>query len=49
MRASADTNWTVGAVFEKRLSPTLPFTLAISGLLNHVKGQGKFGVGLIIG
>jgi len=49
MRASCDTNWTVGAVFEKRLSPTLPFTLAISGLLNHVKAQGKFGVGLIIG
>uniref|UniRef100_A0AC34FKC2 Mitochondrial import receptor subunit TOM40 homolog n=1 Tax=Panagrolaimus sp. ES5 TaxID=591445 RepID=A0AC34FKC2_9BILA len=49
MRASCDTNWTVGAVFEKRLSPTLPFTLAISGLLNHIKGQGKFGVGLIIG
>jgi mitochondrial import receptor subunit TOM40 len=49
MRASCDTNWTVGAVFEKRLSPTLPFTLAISGLLNHVKGQGKFGVGLIVG
>jgi mitochondrial import receptor subunit TOM40 len=49
MRASCDTNWTIGAVFEKRLSPTLPFTLAISGLLNHVKGQGKFGVGLVIG
>uniref|UniRef100_A0A7E4W667 Mitochondrial import receptor subunit TOM40 homolog n=1 Tax=Panagrellus redivivus TaxID=6233 RepID=A0A7E4W667_PANRE len=49
MRASCDTNWTVGAVFEKRLSPTLPFTLAISGLLNHVKAQGKFGVGIIIG
>uniref|UniRef100_A0AC34RIN1 Mitochondrial import receptor subunit TOM40 n=1 Tax=Panagrolaimus sp. JU765 TaxID=591449 RepID=A0AC34RIN1_9BILA len=49
MRASCDTNWTVGAVFEKKLSPTLPFTLAISGLLNHVKAQGKFGVGLIIG
>uniref|UniRef100_A0A914XSH0 Mitochondrial import receptor subunit TOM40 homolog n=1 Tax=Panagrolaimus superbus TaxID=310955 RepID=A0A914XSH0_9BILA len=49
VRASCDTNWTVGAVFEKRLSPTLPFTLAISGLLNHLKGQGKFGVGLIIG
>ncbi|MFH4979725.1 hypothetical protein AB6A40_006434 [Gnathostoma spinigerum] len=49
MRASIDTNWTVGGVFEKKLSQNLPFTLAISGMLNHVKAQGKFGVGLIIG
>lgn len=49
LRASVDTNWTVGAVLEKKLSMQLPFTLAISGLLNHVKAQGKFGVGLIIG
>uniref|UniRef100_A0AC35F4Z0 Uncharacterized protein n=1 Tax=Panagrolaimus sp. PS1159 TaxID=55785 RepID=A0AC35F4Z0_9BILA len=49
MRASIDTNWTVGAVFEQRLSPSLPFTLAISGLLNHAKAAGKFGVGLSIG
>ncbi|VDK42149.1 unnamed protein product [Anisakis simplex] len=49
VRASIDTNWTVGGVFEKKISQNLPFTLAISGLLNHVKAQGKFGVGLIIG
>uniref|UniRef100_F1LAW2 Import receptor subunit TOM40 n=1 Tax=Ascaris suum TaxID=6253 RepID=F1LAW2_ASCSU len=49
MRASIDTNWTVGGVFEKKLSVNLPFTLAISGLLNHIKAQGKFGIGLIIG
>ncbi|VDM49526.1 unnamed protein product [Toxocara canis] len=49
MRASFDTNWTVGGVFEKKLGASLPFTLAISGLINHVKGQGKFGIGLIIG
>ncbi|KAK0394733.1 hypothetical protein QR680_000907 [Steinernema hermaphroditum] len=49
MRASCDTQWTVGGVFEKRLSRELPFTLALSGLLNHSKAQGKFGVGLIIG
>uniref|UniRef100_A0A0M3I4Q7 Mitochondrial import receptor subunit TOM40 homolog n=2 Tax=Ascaris TaxID=6251 RepID=A0A0M3I4Q7_ASCLU len=49
MRASIDTNWTVGGVFEKKLSQNLPFTLAISGMLNHVKAQGKFGIGLIIG
>ncbi|VDN18185.1 unnamed protein product [Gongylonema pulchrum] len=49
MRASANTDWSVGGVFEKKLSRNLPFTLAISGMLNHVKGQGKFGIGLIIG
>jgi mitochondrial import receptor subunit TOM40 len=49
LRASFDTNWTVGGVLEKKLSTQLPFSLAISGLLNHVKAQGKFGVGLIIG
>ena len=49
MRASVDTNWTVTGVFEKKLSPSLPFTLALSGMLNHVKLQGRFGIGLIIG
>ncbi|CAJ0932339.1 unnamed protein product, partial [Mesorhabditis belari] len=49
MRASVDTNWTVCGVFEKRLSQQLPFTLAISGMLNHAKSAGKFGIGLIIG
>lgn len=49
MRASVDTNWTVTGVFEKKLSPSLPFTLVLSGMLNHVKAQGKFGIGLIIG
>ena len=49
MRASVDTNWNVAGVFEKKLGQQLPFTLAISGLFNHVKSSGKFGVGLIIG
>ncbi|GMR60581.1 hypothetical protein PMAYCL1PPCAC_30776, partial [Pristionchus mayeri] len=49
MRASIDTNWTVGAVIEKRLSQFLPFTLALSGMLNHVKSAGRFGIGFIIG
>uniref|UniRef100_A0A0N5B078 Mitochondrial import receptor subunit TOM40 homolog n=1 Tax=Syphacia muris TaxID=451379 RepID=A0A0N5B078_9BILA len=49
MRASVDTNWTVIGVFEKKLNPSLPFTLALSGMLNHVKAQGRFGIGLIIG
>jgi len=47
-RGMLDTNWNVGAVLEKRLQP-LPFTLAISGHLNHVKSQHRLGVGLIIG
>ncbi|KAF7639422.1 hypothetical protein Mgra_00001094 [Meloidogyne graminicola] len=49
LRACCDTNWTVGAVLEKKLSKQFPFTLALSGMLNHVKLQGKFGIGLIIG
>lgn len=43
-----DSNWTVGAVLEKKLNP-LPFTLALSGLLNHNKGHFRLGVGIIIG
>ncbi|KAL7074264.1 hypothetical protein ACQ4LE_006817, partial [Meloidogyne hapla] len=49
LRACCDTNWTVGAVLEKKLSKQFPFTLALSGMLNHVKSQGRFGIGLIIG
>lgn len=43
-----DSNWSVGAVLEKKLNP-LPFTLALSGLMNHNKGQFRLGVGVIIG
>lgn len=43
-----DSNWTVGAVLEKKLAP-LPFTLNLSGMINHTKGQNHFGIGLIIG
>lgn len=43
-----DSNWSVGAVLEKKLSP-LPFTLAISGLLNHQKNNFRLGVGVLIG
>lgn len=50
IRASVDTNWTVGAVLERKLyGPNAPFTLAISGLINHTKAQGRFGVGLLVG
>lgn len=43
-----DSNWNVGAVLEKKLNP-LPFTLALSGLINHSKNQFRLGVGIIIG
>ncbi|XP_017768009.1 PREDICTED: mitochondrial import receptor subunit TOM40 homolog 1-like [Nicrophorus vespilloides] len=47
-KGHVDSNWTVGAVLEKKLNP-LPFTLALSGLMNHTKGQFRLGVGIIIG
>ncbi|XP_076367070.1 mitochondrial import receptor subunit TOM40 homolog 1-like [Tachypleus tridentatus] len=47
-KGSVDSNWTIGAVLEKKLQP-LPFTLALSGMLNHAKNQSRFGCGLIIG
>lgn len=47
-RGQLDTNWTVGAVLEKRLQP-LPFTLAISGQLNHTKNQHRLGIAMVIG
>ncbi|XP_026667240.1 mitochondrial import receptor subunit TOM40 homolog 1-like isoform X1 [Ceratina calcarata] len=47
-RGTVDTNWTVGAVLEKKLQP-LPFTFALSGMMNHSKQQFRLGCGLIIG
>lgn len=47
-RGSVDTTWTVGAVLEKKLQP-LPFSFALSGMLNHSKQQFRLGCGLIIG
>jgi len=47
-RGMVDSNWTVGAVLEKKLQP-LPFTFALSGMLNHPKSQFRLGCGLIIG
>ena len=47
-RGMVDSNWTVGAVLEKKLQP-LPFTFALSGMLNHPKNQFRLGCGLIIG
>lgn len=43
-----DSNWSVGAVLEKRLSP-MPFTIALSGIMNHNKNQFRVGVGLMVG
>ncbi|OQV13227.1 Mitochondrial import receptor subunit TOM40-like protein 1 [Hypsibius exemplaris] len=47
-RGSVDSNWSVGAVLERRLFP-LPASLAMSALLNHKKGASQFGIGLMIG
>lgn len=47
-RGMVDSNWTAGAVLEKRLLP-LPFTFVLSGFLNHVKPSYRFGIGLTIG
>ncbi|KAI6197201.1 Mitochondrial import receptor subunit TOM40-like protein [Aphelenchoides besseyi] len=49
LRASCDTNWTVAAVMEKKLSQQVPFSLALSGMLNHAKNEGKFGIGFVVG
>lgn len=47
-RGMADTNWNVAAVLEKKLQP-LPFSFALSGILNHSKNSFRLGCGLIIG
>ncbi|KAJ8316479.1 hypothetical protein KUTeg_006493 [Tegillarca granosa] len=49
--SQADTNWSIGATFEKKLLP-FPFTLAISGMANYAsfqKPQYRFGIGLVVG
>jgi len=43
-----DSSWCLGAVMEKKLEP-FPFTLALSGYANHVKGSYRFGIGMYIG
>jgi len=48
VRGMLDTNWTVAAVFEKRLQP-LPLTFCLSGMLNHAKNQSRFGFALQFG
>lgn len=43
-----DSNWNIGGVLEKKLAP-LPFSFALSGMMNHNKNQFRLGCGLIIG
>ena len=48
VKNSIDTNWTITSVIEKKLLP-MPFTLTISGILNHVSNKCQFGIGFIVG
>lgn len=48
VRGMIDTNWTVASVFETKLEP-LPFTLCLSGMLNHTKNLCRFGIALQLG
>uniref|UniRef100_A0A914C807 Uncharacterized protein n=1 Tax=Acrobeloides nanus TaxID=290746 RepID=A0A914C807_9BILA len=50
IRASCDTNWSIGAVLERKIyGANSPFTLSLSGLINHTKSQGRFGIGFLVG
>ncbi|KRY89838.1 Mitochondrial import receptor subunit TOM40 -like protein [Trichinella pseudospiralis] len=46
-RGVVDSNFNVGAVLEKKLTP-LPFTFTLSGFANFAKDVSRFGIGLII-
>ena len=48
VRGAVDSNLVVRSVLEKKLLP-LPFTMMLSGMLNHSKQQYQFGCGLVIG
>lgn len=47
-KGMVDTNWNVGATLDKKLTP-MPFSLTLSGMLNHQKNQFRLGFGFIIG
>lgn len=47
-KGSVDSNWVVGATFEKKLPP-LPLTLALGAFLNHRKNKFQCGFGVTIG
>lgn len=47
-RGLLDSNWSVGAVLEKKLPP-LPVTLALGAFLNHWKNRFHCGFSVIVG
>lgn len=47
-RGMVDSNWSVGAVLEKKMPP-LPFTLSLSGILSHSTQNFRLGFGFVIG
>lgn len=46
MKGSIDSTGTINAVYEKKM---FPFTLSLSGSMNHCRGINRFGFGLTIG
>jgi len=47
-KGAVNSDWEVKAVLEKKLLP-IPFTLALSGTINHPKQSFQLGAGLIVG
>uniref|UniRef100_A0A5S6QPD0 Mitochondrial import receptor subunit TOM40 homolog n=1 Tax=Trichuris muris TaxID=70415 RepID=A0A5S6QPD0_TRIMR len=47
-RAAVDSNFTVSAALEKRLLP-MPFTIVLSGVMNHMKNMFRIGFGFVLG
>jgi len=47
-KGSVNSDWEVQAVLEKKLLP-IPFSLALSGIINHPKNNFMLGVGLVVG
>merc|ERR1719422_412781 len=47
-KGSVNSDWEVTAVMEKKLLP-IPFSLALSGVINHPKNSFMMGAGLILG
>jgi len=47
-KGALNSDWEVKAVLEKKLLP-IPFTLALSGIINHPKQSFQLGAGLIVG
>jgi len=49
IKGKIDTNWTVGVVYEKKIAPPLPFVFVLSGMIDHLKNQSRFGIALQLG